>query len=91
MCAQVTKQTYRQGTSYARSASIDGFLSDSLCAELYQKWNPAWGQPLIFQGGVTGITAELVLKAPEKELIKAFGKMKAAELLQAARMAGRGE
>lgn len=67
------KYVVRQGSSYARGTTIDGFLSEEDCSFLYTAWKKSWPEPLKFHGGVTAITCEMVLQVPEKELKEVLG------------------
>jgi hypothetical protein len=71
------KVSYRSGQSYAIGTIIDGYLTKDEEERLYAGWqtgDPDWPQPLVFQGGVTAITCEMVLEVPETKFNRAYGK-----------------
>lgn len=68
------KYVVRQGGSYSRGTTIDGYLSEEDCNFLYANWKQEWPEPLKFHGGTTAITCEMVLEVPEKELKAVLGK-----------------
>lgn len=51
----------RQGRQYAMGTFIEGHLSPEDYALLSKAWKPSWGEPLMFSGGETVITCEMVL------------------------------
>jgi hypothetical protein len=64
----------RYGASLARGTTIDAYLSEETCKVLYERWKTEWGEPLMFSGGITALTCEMVLEAPEKELKDTYKK-----------------
>lgn len=78
----------RANSGFVRERTIDPFLpNDSeLIKELYEKWDSEeWEEPLTFQGGVRGITCEMILRTPLSKLGKVYGPKKAAFLVEVAR------
>lgn len=75
----------RRGSSYARSADIDGWLSDKDVEILYKRWRKTWPTPISFRGGVLSITCDLVLEVGHKLLVKAYGVQRASRLINAAK------
>ena len=74
----------RRGTSFARGVTIDGFLEPDEVTKLYEKWDNNWGEPLMFRGGQTAITCEMVASVPLEKLTSTFGKKLGAKLLTVA-------
>jgi len=58
----VTSTQIRQGGSYARGTTIDGYLSEEVNQALYDVWaeHKDWPEPLEFPGNVFAITCEMV-------------------------------
>lgn len=77
----VTGKSYRSGTSFARGTTIDEYLAKELCERLYAQWRTSWPEVLRFQGGIEGITTEMVEQVPVDELIAEFGQEDAETLL----------
>lgn len=77
----------RANTGFIRERTIDMSLNDEeLLSEIYDKWDAEkWEEPLTFQGGVRGITCEMILRVPLSELGKVYGAERASFLVEIAR------
>jgi hypothetical protein len=75
---------YRQGLSYARGVTIDLMLTEEDVQVLYEKWQPTWPEKIEFQGGVQGITCDMLYQVPHNELVAVYGKKRAARYLEIA-------
>jgi hypothetical protein len=69
----------------ARSADIDGWLSENDVEVLYKRWRKSWPEPVEFRGGVQSITCDLVLEIEYKQLVKTYGVQRASRLIKAAK------
>jgi hypothetical protein len=88
MMAFISKTKIRQGASYFPGTTIDGYLQEDEIAVLYEKWEPTWPEPLVFQGGVTAITCEKILEVDAKDIRMVYGKKLANRLLEVAERNG---
>lgn len=61
-----------------------GFFSETDFTVLLDKWNPAWGDLVVFPGGVRTITLETIKNAPIEQTRKVYGKKFADQMLQVA-------
>lgn len=74
MVAKVTGVSTRRQVSGAIETPIDGYLDDSTIKILYEKWDDArLGVSTKYRGGEVGVTAELILDAPEENLRDIYG------------------
>lgn len=64
---------------------IDGWLTDEDIDVLYSRWKTSWPEPLVFSGGVIGITCENILQVPQSQLNRTFGKIRGEKLTQIAK------
>lgn len=83
--SRASYQPIRSGTSFVRGVTIDLLLDDPAdVATLYERWDPAWGEPLGFQGGEIAITCDMVAAVPLPQLVKKYGKSRTERYLAAA-------
>jgi hypothetical protein len=80
----VTKVTRRSGTSFARGVAVEQYLRGEEEKILHSRWRSEWGLPLSFQGGIRSVTCEMLLGVPLVELVKTYGKKRAAMLREIA-------
>ena len=69
-----TKIVARSGAVIHREPPIDFSLSESDTTSLYEKWDKSWEAPLMFQGGQTSITCEMVAALSNDALVSVYGK-----------------
>lgn len=74
MALKVTGSYVVRPVSGAIETPIDGYLDDASIKILYEKWDDnILGESTKYQGGEVGITAELILSAPEEQLRAIYG------------------
>jgi len=86
MVATVTNVSVRRQVSGAIETPIDGYIDDASNKILYEKWDDRrLGESIKYRGGEVGITAELILGAPEDALRDIYGDEFAVVLLDISR------
>lgn len=68
----------------AQETVIDGWLEQDEIDVLYKRWKDKWPEPLVFSGGVTGITCEAVLQVPQSQLNRTYGKVRGTKFMKIA-------
>lgn len=74
----------RAGGSYARGTTIDLYLAPAEIETLYKRWNNAWGEIYVLQGGEKAITCEMVNEVSLFDLTQVYGRTLAAKLKEVA-------
>ena len=85
MSETIIKRTnMRMGGSVALGVTIDPFLGSEDTQTLYDRWKAEdWGDLLVFRGGQTAITCEMVQAVPLDQLTSTYGKKLALRLVEA--------